>query len=201
MIEKLNMSNRQDISKLIQCHSAIDHFNYDLVVDWAIDLISDGVEFENVFILASFSKPVDSYEFKPYLKAAFIELELDEKSGEEAVLGYAHFYLSEILNDHSIRNNLYKLSELCIQTDYGFSLEPFYYLHFGWEDLDYDGSSYHYSGVDYDNIEDEVKVQAQIWIDKYIYKKVSADTNSKPIKPLIKNKESSFWSWLKRIFD
>ena len=56
------MTNRQDISKLIQSHKAIDCFDYDLAVDWAVNLIKQEKETDNVLMLASFSKLVDRLE-------------------------------------------------------------------------------------------------------------------------------------------
>ena len=72
------MINRQNISSLIRFHNGIEQFNYDLTVDWAIDLLKSGIETDNIFMLASFSKPVNSDEVKPYLSAVLNDLKIDK---------------------------------------------------------------------------------------------------------------------------
>ncbi len=100
---------------LIQSHKGKEHFNYDLVVDWALDLIAEGVETENILILASFSKPVDAYEIKPYLTAALSDLDLEEKEEKIAALAIIYFYLNEMINGKRIRDNLSQVYNLSLR--------------------------------------------------------------------------------------
>lgn len=164
---------KNDISKLVPYHQGIEHFNYDLTVDWAIDLIENGKETDNILMLASFSKPVDSVEIRPYVSAVLADLGLEEKEGDEAIFALIQYYLSRIINGDSIRGNLTLLYNLFLEKDGfnkddNFGLMPFYLLYHGWSELEDIGANYYFEGADLDNIEDVTKEQAQIWIDKFI---------------------------------
>ncbi len=169
------MTITQDISKLIQAHMALDQFEYDVTVDWAIDLIKQGKETENILMLASFSKPVDAIEIRPYVNAVLSDLDLEEKKGDDAVLCKIRYHLIEIINDNGIRKNLNLLYKLfldidCFNNDDKYGLMPFYLIYHGWDELESIGANYYFEGADLDNIEEVIKEQAQIWIDKFINK-------------------------------
>lgn len=167
------MSSEYNISDLIQFHNAIDEFNYNLTVDWAIDLIQNGFETENVFMLASFSKPVVAIEIKPYISAVLDDLNLEEKEGERALFAYIEYHLRKIISDDSIKRNLNFLFEFYLTNNNlndedKFGLMPFYLLYHGWTELEDTGYNYYFEGADIDNIADVVKEQAKIWIKKHI---------------------------------
>ena len=63
----------QKYTELLQWQKAIEHFDYNPAVDWAIELIRNGVTSENELIVASFSKPVDREEIRPYIAGALKE--------------------------------------------------------------------------------------------------------------------------------
>lgn len=165
------MTNTQDISKLIQAHMAVDQFEYDVTVDWAIDLILQGKETENVLMLASFSKPVDAIEIRPYVNAVLKDLGLDERKGDDAVNSKIQYHLIEIVNENGIRKNLNLLYKLfldrdCFNNDDKYRLLPFYLLYHGWDELESIGANYYFEGADLDNIEEVIKEQARIWINE-----------------------------------
>ena len=54
------MTTHEKYTELLPWHRGVEHFDYGPVIDWAIELIRNGQETENVLILASFSKPIDS---------------------------------------------------------------------------------------------------------------------------------------------
>ena len=45
----------------------------------------------------------------------------------------------------------------------------FYLLYYGWSDLEEIGYNFHYEGATLENIEEILKEQAKIWIDKYVH--------------------------------
>ncbi len=175
------MTNRQDISKLIQSHKAIDYFDYDLAVDWAVNLIKQGKETDNVLMLASFSKPVDSLEIRPYVTAVLSDLKLKELEGREAVIAKAHYHLTEILDDNLTRENLRFLYQLCLDNDYEFGLMNFYLLYHGWHELEDIGVNYYYDDANLENIEEVLKKEAILWIEEYIDRKEEKATLITPI--------------------
>jgi len=72
------MTNHEKYEDLIKWHHAIELFDYNSTVDWAIKLIEKGIETESVLIIASFSKPVDHYEIKSYVSSALKELNITQ---------------------------------------------------------------------------------------------------------------------------
>lgn len=163
----------KDISNIVQYHNGIESFNYDLTIDWAINLIESGIETDNILMLASFSKPVDSNEIKPYISSVLADLNIEEKEGHAAILELIYYYLTEILSDRSIRgylSHLYKLfiQKDCFNNDQKYGLMPFYLLYHGWSELEDIGENYYFEGADLNNIEQVIKEQAQLWIDKFI---------------------------------
>jgi hypothetical protein len=162
------MVERQDITKLLQGHQAIKHFDYDIAIDWALHLVEQGIETENILILASFSKPADSFEIKPYLKQALEEQNLTELNEDSAVDAKAHYHLAEILNNLAVRRNLRELQTLCIDNNYRRDLMPFYLLYHGWIELEEMGINLYYEEADMNNIEDILRRDAKKWIEEHV---------------------------------
>jgi hypothetical protein len=197
-------------TEILQWHKGIEYFDYNPAIDWAIELIRNGKESENILIVASFSKPVDREEIKPYITGALKELNLNEKYGEYSIIANAHYYLEQILNDSEIRKNLSKLYEICLNADMDSRLMPFYLLYHGWGELEEIGANYYFEGADLDNIEEVIKEQAQIWIDKYVHEKeieenVESEFEEKgDERPNDKNEElqkKSLWQMFKKMWN
>ncbi|MGB0897358.1 MAG: hypothetical protein ACPGRW_08565 [Flavobacteriaceae bacterium] len=166
------MKDEQLILRLIQSHKELEHFDYSKAVNWAIDLIRQGKESENVLMLASFSQPIDRFEISPYVSNALNDLGLEELDYKSAVIAKTHYHLSEILSDREIRNNLRSLYQLCVDNDYESGLMTFYLIYHGWDELEEMGVNYYFEGADLNNIEEELKKEAHKWIDKYVHGKV-----------------------------
>jgi hypothetical protein len=162
------MSTNQEILKLIQSHKALEPFDYKLTVDWAIDLIKQGNETDDILILASFSEPIQKEDISPYVSAVLKELGLKELSSQNALMAQTHFYLLKILTNNSIREHLQSLSQLCLNNDYESELMNFYLLHHAWDELEEIGVNYYFDGADLNNIEEKLKDEAIKWIDKNI---------------------------------
>ena len=155
------MKEEQHILKLIQSHKAIEYFDYSIAVDWAIDLIRQGKETDNVLMLASFTKPIDRFDIIPYVTAVLNDFGLEELDYKNAMIAKAHFHLAEILNDNSIRKNLRSLQELCIDNNYQPGLMNFYLLYFAWDELEELGINYYFEGASLNNIEEILKDEAR----------------------------------------
>jgi len=179
------MSGKNKMAELVQSHKALEPFDYSVAVDWAIELIREGKETENVLMLASFSKPYDKYEISPYITAVLAEFGLEELE-VDSVIARAHFLLLKILKDEDVRENLKKLSQVCIDHNYDHRIMRFYLLYFAWWDLDDIGVNFYYEEVDLRNIESVLKLEAKIWIDKYVYGKENLELQE-ALKVLIKN--------------
>lgn len=204
------MIDHEKYTEILQWHNGIEFFDYNPAIDWAIELIRKGIETENVLIVASFSKPVDREEIKPYITGALKELNLTEKYGEYSLIANSHYYLEQILNDCEIRKNLSKLYQICLNSDMDSRLMPFYLLYHGWDELEEIGVNYYFEGADLANIEEVIKEQAQIWIEKYVHgKEIEENVKSEyeeksDEKPNTKNVElqkKSLWQMVKKILN
>jgi len=196
-------------TEILQWHNALEDFDYNPSIDWALELIKNGEESENLLIIASFSKPVDKVEIKPYISQALRELKLNEKYFEYSILANAHYHLEQILNDCDIRDNLCKLSKICLNNNMDNRLKTFYLLYHGWLELEEFGTNHYFESMHSYNIEEVVKTEASIWIDKYILRKeIEEQTESKfkvpnTSKPKLNNESTekrSLWQTIKKMW-
>jgi len=156
--------------ELLQWHKGVEYFDYDLTVDWAIEMIRQGLETENVLIIASFSKPVDKYEIKPYVSAVLKDLKLNEKIGEFSIISNAYYYIHQILDNYYVRKNLGILCRIHLHHDLPTYTQPFYLLYHAWNDLESNGSNYYYQGANLENIDSILKKEANLFVEKFIKK-------------------------------
>lgn len=162
------MTYEPHILRLIQSHKALEDFDYSKAVDWAIDLIRQGIETDNVLMLASFSKPINRFEISPYVTSVLNDFRLEELDSKNAEIAKTHFHVTEILNDRGIRKNLQSLYQLCWDNDYESGLMNFYLLHEAWCELEEIGVNLYFEGADLNNIEEVLKNEARKWIDNYV---------------------------------
>lgn len=162
------LQEKSKLTRLIQSHKGFEPFNYDICIDWAIYLLENGIESNNIEMLASFSKPTNAWEVKPYVQSVLQKFNLEEFKGEKATKAKAYYYVWSILNeDGEIISHLEKLCRICIDSNYEKSIYPFYLLKFSWEDLEDFGMSCHYEGVTYNNFNDTVLKEAKIWMGNF----------------------------------
>ena len=135
-------------------------------IDWAIEMIELGYESPTLLMLASFSKPSNYFEVMDYLTVTVKELGLKMKSGDEAVLSFATYYILQIAKEQKVRENLTELYKFCQIRDYEDLVYDFYLLYWAWGDLNYGDSDYnHYwTGAKRANIEQIVVNEAKKWI-------------------------------------
>lgn len=154
-----------DLTYKIVAFSEIPNFNTDESVDWAIDMIKSGHETEHILILAGLTKPTNYFETIKYLKSALHECNLPEKTGEEGIVSYAFYYIKQIANCVDVKENLAKICQYCINTDYPKSIFDFYLLYWAWGDYDWGNAIQSYwPDATKDTIEKIVIDQARTWI-------------------------------------
>ncbi|MEM7659203.1 MAG: hypothetical protein AAF399_23990 [Bacteroidota bacterium] len=157
--------------QLLPWHRALERFEYNLVVDWAMDLIERETETDHVLIVASFAKPVDATEIRPYVSGMLRELGIAETYGEYSVVSHAYYHIERILLGQDLRQNLENVYHLYLQHDRSFDLHAFYLLYYTWCDLESEGVNYYYEGASLDNIEELLREEARTWIDQYVHGK------------------------------
>lgn len=161
--------NHDSYTNHLQWHRAIPAFDYDDVIDWAMGQMEKGVESENIMILASFSKPVSSYDIQPYVYEALQELGLEEKYADYSVKANVQYHLEQILHDYNIRKNLSAVYNLFSFDQDEYNLYPFYLLYHAWNQLDEIHENYYVEHATLDNIESILKYESQIWLDAHIH--------------------------------
>lgn len=166
------MDAHKYVKSLIPYHLAIEDFKYDAVVDWATDMVGQGNESESVLMLATFSKPVSTYEIRPYIRAYLQEQGLQEGEGEAAFWALIRYYVEEILAGREIRKVINSLYELYFhQNRFGpkkeFGLMEFYLLQYAWDDLQFQPTTEYYEHATLGNIKSICKEKAQEWLEKY----------------------------------
>lgn len=146
---------------------------YDLIVDWAMDMLQYGYETSNILILSGLSKPVTSFEIEPYFTAALSELGLNSISikGEDSYALYLWSEVHILLTGTNVRKQLYRLCQACIDFDYPIMLMDFYNLYWAWGDLEYyeGGKTQYYweKELDLNNIEQYIINHAKEWCNIY----------------------------------
>lgn len=90
------------------------------------------------------------------------------KSGDNATLSYASFYLQQMANGNKVKENLNIVYNLCRMRDYEELVYDFFLLYWAWDDLDYDDThpNHYWDEVSRNNIEQTVIEQSRKWIEK-----------------------------------
>ncbi|MDW3646071.1 MAG: hypothetical protein R8P61_03335 [Bacteroidia bacterium] len=166
------MNEHRYVMSLLPYHLALKDFDYDAVVDWATDVVGQGKESESILILATFSKPVSSYDIKPYIRTYLQEQGLEEAEGEPVYWAVIRYYMQEIIDGREVRKVIKGLYNLYFEQErFGqgkdFGLSDFYLLQHAWDDLKYNNVTYYYENATLGNIKDLCKVKAQEWLGKY----------------------------------
>jgi hypothetical protein len=140
-----------------------DDFDFDLIEEWAIELINLGYESEALCTLATFYKPINSNEIMPYLKRTFLELNLKEKDQEETKVCYIRYHLSKIAKKEDIRKHFEYAEKFYIGN--GMQIEQnLNFLDEMWLDMKYNVDSC-YNAMKINNSEQIVIEKAKLWLE------------------------------------
>lgn len=137
-------------------------------IDWAVEMMQLGYDSPTLYMLAGINKPTNYFEVIDYVTDTVKELGLEMKSGDNAILSYASFYVHQIAKEKAIRKNLTELYKFCQMNDYEKLVYDFYLLYWAWDDIDYEDNEYnHYwDGARRENIEQIVIDVAKKWIEE-----------------------------------
>ena len=120
---------------LLLAKKLLSNFDSKNYVDWAVSLLENGNESENLFILAGLDNESTEIREKYFLKAVG-ELNIDIKIGDfELLENYAKFTAENVINGViSKSNGLEIMNEIVRRSDYDIKYFQFFELD---EDLDY----------------------------------------------------------------
>lgn len=154
-----------DLTYKVVAYSDLTTVDGDDCVDWAIEMLQLGYETPSLLILAGLTKPVNQFEVRDYLKRALSELQLDEKTGDDATLSYSSYYIIQIAQGKDVKRNLRMVYEFCKARDYEKLIYDFYLLYWAWDDLDFgNGYQAYWPDADKNNIQEIVIQTAKRWL-------------------------------------
>ncbi len=113
------------LTRMMIVFESVPYFDMNYCVDWAIEMLRLNYETPSLLILAGLTKPVDTYEAKPYLRNALKELNLKQKTGDEGLITYCSYLVKEISQSIRVKGNLYKLCNFFTDVDYPKFLNDF----------------------------------------------------------------------------
>ncbi|MDB5285384.1 MAG: hypothetical protein JWR05_333 [Mucilaginibacter sp.] len=161
------------LTNKVIAYQEVPNFDTDSCVDWAIEMIGLGHDSENVIMLAGLSKPTNYFETIAYLNNALAELGLKPKTGEDGIISYSAYIISNIADGKDVKSNLNSVDNLCSKLEIDSVIYDFSLLWWAWADLDYDKNAYptYWENANIDNIEQLVIELAKAWLkeNKAIY--------------------------------
>jgi hypothetical protein len=158
-------NNISSLTYKVVAFPEVPHFNTDICVDWAIEMISLGHETTSLLILSSLSKPTNFFETMEYLKAALDELHLKIKTGDDGILSFCSYYIGQIAECINIKSNLTTLIDYGLTKSYENPISDFYLLYWAWGDIEYGNEFQEYwPEANKHNIENLVIATAEKWL-------------------------------------
>lgn len=148
-----------------------DEFDYNLVVDWACDMLLYGYETEHLLLLAATTKPTTAFESELYLDNAVEELGLNFIYGEKALISYTWTYVSELSKGAAIKTNLSIIDRTYMANMDRTLISDFTSLSYAWDCYRDDDADFYipryWEGATKDNLEDTTISYAKEWLEKY----------------------------------
>lgn len=146
-------------------------FDYDLVVDWACDMLLYGYETEYLLLLAATTKPTTGFESELYLDNVVEELGLNFIYGEKALIAYPWPYVSELSKGVAIKTNLSIIDRIYLANMDRTLISDFTLLSYAWDCYEYDDADFYilryWEGSTKGNLEDITISYAKGWLEKY----------------------------------
>lgn len=162
------MANISDLTYKIVALSEVPEFNTDECVDWAFEMVNIGYESPTLLMLAGFSKPTNYFQTIGYLEECMKELELEAKTGDQAIISYSSYFIRKLAKSENVKENLTALYKFCQAKNYEKKIFDFYLLYWAWDDLDNGINPQHYwPEANPENIVQIVFTTALKWLSQY----------------------------------
>jgi hypothetical protein len=155
-----------DLTYKMLSYQAINNFDSDECIDWAVQMLCNGFETPSLEILAGLDKPANYFETIQLLEKTFNELGMLNLGLKNTIIPYSYYLISKIANGEDIRENLKELKKLSVESEYEKIIFDFYLLYWAWDDLDYGDSNHYWEGATKENISGIAIKTAQEWIEK-----------------------------------
>lgn len=147
---------------------AMRHDTGEKYVDWAIEMIENRFETENLFILAGLTPPYNLFQIDELLDKILIELNIKKPDRDTAINGYAYCLISDALHESlKYETVLQQLKDICVTLDYYHPLYSFYLLYFAYTDLKVQSEQYYWKGAARNNINFIVESEFKKWMSTF----------------------------------
>jgi len=135
-------------------------------IDWAIEMIREGYESDNLYILAGITKPYNQFELQRLTDKVFADLNLDYEDKLLMIRNYIYYLISTSLNEPSnYLSTLKEIKDICIALDMEQEYMDFYLLYFAKDDLNESEVQWYCDGADRINIDLIIKNAFQRYLD------------------------------------
>lgn len=130
-------------------------------VDWAITMLEEGKDGDNLRMLAGMLPPFNHFEIAALRDRALRELGISELDPGAAVRTFAAERLRLALaGDFNLMEALREIKDLCVSNNYQKDIFDFYLLYFAYVDLEFRDNQYYWPGATMDNIESIIRERA-----------------------------------------
>lgn len=149
----------------------LSDFSMDETIDWAVEMLMQGLETPSLLILAGISKPAHRNETESYFLNALKELNISFPGKETAIHNFCGHVIRDIANGKNVRDNLEYLYATIGAEAEDRSIYDFILLYWAWGDLDLGNLFNHYwPAAVKENIESIAINLAQNWLSKHAKK-------------------------------
>ncbi|WP_408025855.1 hypothetical protein [Tenacibaculum sediminilitoris] len=157
--------------EVLKAHKQIEPFDYDLVVDWAVNMLLDDYNHESLIKIASMSKPVLEEEIVDYVTEVLSDFKVEELVMVDAFKRKVNYHVKMILQSNEIRKQLESLYKIYLESDNP-DYTVFFSLHHAWKDLESDfikqemnGTQLYYKGATLENIKELIVLESKKWLE------------------------------------
>jgi hypothetical protein len=136
-------------------------------IDWAVNMLSSGIDFENLSILAGESEPYNQFYLQSLTDKILVELQIDISDKETIINNYISYLIKKALKGNLDHFKVLRiLKDLCIELNYPSYLSDFYSLFFAKDDLLYSEHQWYWEGATKENIDNIITLNFESWIKK-----------------------------------
>ncbi|MEY8861233.1 hypothetical protein [Tenacibaculum singaporense] len=157
--------------EVLKTHKQVEPFDYDLVVDWAVNMLLNNYNYESLIKIASMSKPIFEEEIVDYVTEVLNDFKIEELVAVDTFKRKANYHVKMILQSNEIRKHLESLYKIYLESDNP-DYKVFFNLHHAWKDLESDfikqemnGIQMYYKGATLENIKELIILESKKWLE------------------------------------
>ena len=137
-------------------------------INWAMEMMEEGFENENLFILAGISKPYNQFELQELTTKVLKELNLDYSKQNLVIRNYVYYLISNsIYKTETYLETLRKLKNICIDLNLEHNYMNFYLLYFAKDDLVEQEYQHYWNDANRENINEIITENFKDWKTEY----------------------------------